>query len=36
MCVHTYTECTYMYIYGYTYICMTELLCCMPETNITF
>lgn len=34
MCVHTYTECTYMYTYQYTYIYMTELLCCMPETNI--
>ena len=32
MCVHTYTECTYMYIYIY----MTEPLCSMPETNITF
>ena len=27
--------CVCVYIYTHTHICITEALCCIPETNIT-
>ena len=30
VCIHTHV---YTYIYTHTYICITESLCCTPETN---